>query len=135
MGHTMTAHADRSNHAAADRLRQVLLLDVALTGATAVLMVFGAGLLGPVLGLPTALLRYAGLALLPFVAIVFAVARRLPPSPAAVRGIVAANLAWAAASVLLIVGGWVAPTVLGTAFVLLQAAAVAGLAGLQWRAL
>lgn len=135
MNQTMTAHGDHSNPAAANRLRQVLLLDVIATGATAVLLTFGAGLLAPVLGLPATVLRYAGLVLVPFVAIVFITAKQSPPSRAAVRGIVAANVAWVLASVLLLVSGWVAPTALGAIFVLVQAAVVAGFAALQWRAL
>jgi hypothetical protein len=45
--------------------------------------------------------------------------------------VVAVNAVWAADSLLLLLSGWVAPTALGVAFVLAQAAAVAVLAVLQ----
>ncbi|WP_204350433.1 hypothetical protein, partial [Klebsiella pneumoniae] len=57
-------------------LRNVLLLDAVATGATAVLALAGASLLGPLLGIPSGLLFWAGVALVPFVAMVFAVSRR-----------------------------------------------------------
>ena len=49
-------------------LRQVLFADAAVSGAAGLLMVAGAPFLSPLLGLPTGLLFYAGLALFPFVA-------------------------------------------------------------------
>src|SRR5690606_17937246 len=51
-------------------LRQVLLLDAVATGATALLLGLGAGLLAGPLGLPEALLHGAGLILVPFVVLV-----------------------------------------------------------------
>ena len=49
-------------------LRQGLLADAVITGATGLVMLFGADVLASLLALPEALLRSAGLALLPFVA-------------------------------------------------------------------
>ena len=51
-------------------LRNVLLLDAAASGATAALLIAGAGLLDGLLGLPVALMREAGLILVPYVAFV-----------------------------------------------------------------
>ena len=49
----------------------------------------------------------------------------------AVWAIVAYNALWAIDSIVLLVSGYVAPTALGYAFVIFQAAVVAGFAGLQ----
>lgn len=113
-------------------LRRSLLADAAISGATGLLMIFGAGLLEGLLGLPASLLRYAGLSLLPFAVLVFGLARRDPLSPGSVWAVIAANAAWVAGSVLLLVSGGVAPSGLGYAFVLGQAAAVAFFAEMQY---
>lgn len=134
MNQTISAQSDHTHLDAAPYRRRLLLADATTCGASALLLTIGGGLLAPVLGLPEALLRYAGVALVPFVVVLLVVARQSSPSGAAVRGIAASNLAWVAASILLLESGWVAPTTLGTAFVLAQAVAVAALAALQWRA-
>ena len=51
-------------------LRFALLADAAVSGATGLLAFAGAGILDGLLGLPTELLRYAGLSLIPYAAIV-----------------------------------------------------------------
>jgi hypothetical protein len=116
-------------------LRNALLLDAAASGATAVLLIGGAGLLDGLLGLPVALMREAGLILVPFVAFVAWVGTREEASRGAVWAIIAANALWAIASVGLLASGWVAPTALGYAFVIAQAAVVALLGELQYAGL
>ena len=116
-------------------LRNVLLLDAAASGATAALLIAGAGLLDGLLGLPVALMREAGLVLVPYVAFVAWVGTRETIARGAVWTIIAANALWAVASVCLLVSGLVAPTVLGTAFVLAQAAVVALLGALLYAGL
>ncbi|MBO0763581.1 MAG: hypothetical protein J2P50_03165 [Hyphomicrobiaceae bacterium] len=113
-------------------LRRALLLDATASGATGLLLIAGAGLLEGLLGLPAAILRGAGLLLLPYVACVAFTGTRAALAPPAVRAIIAANLLWAAASVALLASGWVAPTALGYAFVIAQAAVVALLGELQY---
>lgn len=113
-------------------LRLALIADAVASATTGLLMLVGASLLGVMLGLPVELLRYAGLALLPFVAFVAFVGTRADIPHGAVRAVVAVNVAWVAGSIALLVSGWVAPTSLGYVFVLAQAAAVALLAVLQW---
>jgi hypothetical protein len=115
-------------------LRNALLLDAAASGATGLLLIAGAGLLEGLLGLPVALMRGAGLVLVPYVAFVVWAGTREPIPAGSVRAIVVANAAWAIASVFLLVGT-LTPTVLGTAFVLGQALAVALLGELQYVAL
>src|SRR4029453_16789910 len=79
-------------------LRRSLILDAVASGATGALMLAGAGLLEGWLGLPAALLRAAGLVLVPYVAFVGYLATRETLTPAAVWTVVAANGLWAAAS-------------------------------------
>jgi hypothetical protein len=116
-------------------LRKSLMLDAVATGATAVLLIAGAGLLEGLLGLPVALMREAGLILVPFVAFVAWVGTREGVARGVVWTIIAANALWVAASIGLLVGGWVAPTALGYAFVIAQAAVVALFAELQYAGL
>jgi hypothetical protein len=113
-------------------LRRALLVDALASGATGLLLIAGAGLLEGLLGLPAALLRGAGLVLVPYVAFVILTGTRASIPQAAVWAIIAANAAWAAASGLLLVSGWVAPTAPGYAFVIAQAVVVALLGELQY---
>ena len=115
-------------------LRRILLADALASGATGLLM--AAAPLGTLLGLPAGLLRAAGLLLLPYAVLVAWLAlRHAPPPRRAVRAVVTANAIWAADSLVLLLSGQVAPTAVGTAFVLVQAAVVAGFAVLQALAL
>ncbi len=98
-------------------------------------MIAGAGLVEGLLGLPAALLRGAGLVLVPYVAFVIYTGTRETISRPAVWAIIVANVLWAAASAFLLVSGWVAPTALGTAFVIAQAVVVALLGELQYMGL
>jgi hypothetical protein len=113
-------------------LSRVLLVDAVATGATAALLLAGAELLQPLLQLPAALLRGAGLFLVPFVVWVAAMSRMARVPPRAMAAVVAINAAWVVASVWLVAGGPYQPNVLGIAFVLVQAAAVAVFADLGW---
>jgi hypothetical protein len=112
-------------------LRTVLLADAIASGATGLLMIAGAGLLEGLLGLPVALMREAGLVLIPYVAFVAWVGAREAISRSAVQAVIVLNVLWVAGSIGLLVSGWVAPTMLGTAFVIAQAVVVGVLAELQ----
>jgi hypothetical protein len=113
-------------------LRRVLIVDAVVSSAAGLLMAVGASFLSPLLGLPSGLLFWAGLALFPFVALLLAVARRGEASRLMLIDIIAINALWVAASFGLLVSGAVAPTLLGYAFVIAQALAVALLAELQF---
>lgn len=113
-------------------LRNALNADAVVSGAAALLMIAGAPLLSPLLGLPTTLLMGAGVLLVPFVAFLVWLARRSSASRLTVVDVVAINAIWVAASIGLLVSGWVAPTMLGVAFVAAQALAVAVFAELQY---
>jgi hypothetical protein len=113
-------------------LRFALLADAAASGATGLMMIAGADLLTGLLGLPVALVREAGLLLVPYVALVAFVGTRQAISHGAVRAIIALNVAWVAGSIGLLMSGIVAPTVLGYAFVIFQAVVVGVFAELQF---
>jgi hypothetical protein len=113
-------------------LRRVLILDAVASGATGLLMLLGAGLLEQWLNLPAALLRYAGISLLPFAAIVAWLGLRTSLSRAGVWAVIALNVLWVVDSAALLVSGWVDPALLGYAFVIFQAAVVALLAELEF---
>jgi hypothetical protein len=113
-------------------VRRLLLTDALVSGATGAMMAGAAPILEPWLGLPAPLLRFAGIALLPFAAIVGWLALQTSPARAGVRAIIATNFAWVAASILLLLVGGVNPTALGIAFVIFQAVVVGVLGELQY---
>jgi len=113
-------------------LRQVLIADAIASAATGLLMLFAAAPLEQWLALPASLLRAAGASLLPFAAIVGWLALRETISRTGVWMVIGLNALWVVDSVALLFTGWVQPAVLGYAFVLAQAAAVAVLAELEY---
>lgn len=112
----------------------VLLFDAATCALMGAALLALAAPLATLLGLPPGLLRWAGLLLLPCAALMAVAARQWPPATALVGLIVAGNLAWAVAS---IVVAFAVESIngLGRAFVIGQALAVLGLATLEWRGL
>jgi hypothetical protein len=116
-------------------LRPALLLDAVVTAANGVAYLAAPGLLGELLGLRPLLLQVVGAFLVVFGGFVFLVARPSSISHAVARAVVGANVIWAAASVLVLLVGALAPSTMGTVWVVLQAAAVAALAALQAHAL
>ena len=115
-------------------LRGVLVADAVISGSTGVLLLTGAGVVGPLLGIPEPLLRYAGIVLVPFAAYVYRLSTR-PVSRGAVLAVIAMNGLWVTASFALLAAGGIAPTALGTAFVVGQALVVAIFAELQYAGL
>ena len=111
-------------------LRYALLADAVASGLTGLLLIGGADLLTGLLGLPVALMRESGLLLIPYVALVAFVGTREQIAFGAVKVIIALNVLWVLGSAGLLVG-FVGPTVLGYAFVIVQAVAVGVFAELQ----
>ena len=105
-------------------LRYALVGDAVASGATGLLLALGAGALAGLLGLPEALMRSAGLILLPYAAVVAFLGTRATISRRAVWAVIAVNGVWVADSLILLASGWVSPTALGYAFVLAQALVV-----------
>ncbi|MET0533399.1 MAG: hypothetical protein ABW171_04165 [Steroidobacter sp.] len=112
-------------------LRRVLLLDAASSGAMGVLLLTCGGLLSGLLNLPAELLREAGILLVPFALAVGFLGTRDRLPRAAVWVVIAINAIWAVDSVVLLFTGWVQPNLLGSVFVLGQAAFVAVMAELE----
>lgn len=105
-------------------LRTILLVDGVVSGAMGLMLLAGAGILDSAFDLPTAFLRGVGVVLLPWFALLAVVATRRVINRAVVRFVIAVNLAWVAASILLPFTGWVEPNALGVAFIIVQAMAV-----------
>lgn len=116
-------------------LRFALAADAIASGAIALLLLIGADLLAPFLGLPASFLRWTTALLFPFVALLAWAALRQPTPLGATRLIVLVNLAWVVASFAFAALQPFAVTALGTAFVLAQALALLLLATLQWAGL
>ena len=105
-------------------LRTILLIDGIVSGAMGLLFIAGAGILDGAFDLPTAFLRGVGVVLLPWLALLAVIATRQTINRSAVRFVIAVNLAWVAASILLPFTGWVEPNALGVVFIIAQAMAV-----------
>jgi len=113
-------------------LRPVLFFDAATCLAMGGVLVAAAAPIASLTDLPVPLLREAGILLFPFAAFVLWAARRGSGWP--VQAVIAANIAWVATSLALVASPW-SGNALGIGFAAAQAAAVALLAALQWRAL
>ena len=113
-------------------MRNVLRVDALSCVACGLLQMAFPAQLAELLRLPPALLAYTGEFLLVYAAVVAFVSTRKPIPRNVVWLLVAGNLGWAAACVLLLLSGSVQPTVLGMVYVSMQALTVAVLAELQY---
>jgi len=113
-------------------LRRALLADAIFSGASAVLLSFGAGALAPLTNLPEPLLRETGLFLILYAALVGWLGTRPAMPKALVAVVIAGNAAWTLASIALLFSGAVTPNIWGEALVAAQAIAVGALAELQY---
>lgn len=118
--------------APAPLLRQALLADAATSVAAGALMLLGGPALAAPLGLPAGLLMAAGAICLAWAVVTGTMSRKAALPAWAVWAVIGLNLVWVVDSLLLLASGWVAPTGLGIAFVLAQAAVVDALAVAQW---
>lgn len=105
-------------------LRRLLVLDGVTCIAMGLVLILAAEPLAKLFALPHNLLFYAGLLLFPCAALMLAIAGRTHPPKAMVWVVIAGNALWVMAS---LVAGLIlfAPSAMGLAFVLLQAAVVA----------
>lgn len=113
-------------------LRAALRLDAIASGAMGVILLAGAPWLRSLLGMPQPLLLAVGAVCLCWGLFVGAVSRRERLTEGVVWAIIVLNAVWVIESAALLLLGWVQPTQLGTAFVIVQALAVAALAELQF---
>jgi len=113
-------------------LRRAIQADALVSGAMALLLVFGAGLLASLLNLPEAFLRNTGIILVVYAALVGLLGTRSIMSKAGVWAVIAANAIWAVACIALLLSGWMSPNLLGQIFIVIQAIAVGVFAELQF---
>jgi hypothetical protein len=116
-------------------LRKILFVDAATCAAMGGLLTLAAEPVWQLTQIPPMLLFYAGLSLFPIGAFMAIVAMGSPVGPGATRLIIAGNVLWIAASLGLLLSGWIAPNGLGAAFILAQAIAVGVLTTLEHWAL
>ncbi len=116
-------------------LRTILLVDAEMSGISALVFLFGAGSLSPILGASADHIRIVGGLLALFALLVAWVAARVPPPALGAWTVIALNVTWVADSLLLWTSGWVPLTSTGSAFVLVQAVIVAAVAFLECVAL
>lgn len=112
-------------------LKRVLMLDAASCLAMGALLTIGADGLAALFGLDEAIVRGAGIALLPIAAFIAWLGTRAVAAAGLVYILIFGNLLWVAES-LAVVSTASGITVIGIAFVGAQAAAVAGLTWLEW---
>jgi hypothetical protein len=112
-------------------LRKALLADAVVSGAACLAMIAGADITHGLLGLPSALLFWSGVALIPFIVMLAMVVRAGRAPGGLIVTIIALNFAWVAASLWVALGPAFAPTLLGKVFIVAQAATVAIFAELQ----
>lgn len=116
-------------------LRQILIIDAVTCIAMGALLTITSVPLGGFLGISATLLFYAGLVLLPVAAFMILVAVRPDVPVEGALVVVAGNVLWVLASIVLLAGSLITPNGLGVTFVVLQAAAVAVLAVLEYVAI
>jgi hypothetical protein len=113
-------------------LRRAILADAAFSGASALLLTFGANALAALLNLPEALLREAGLFLIAYAVLVGWLGTRQSMPKALVWIVIVGNAAWTLGSIALLFSGAVTPNLPGEAAVAMQAIAVGAFAEMQY---
>ena len=113
-------------------LRTGLVLDAAASGGLGVLLTLVSGPAAQLLGLPATLLFAAGLVCLAWAGVTYWLSRRETLSSTWVWAVIALNAVWTIESIVGLAAGFVSPTSLGTAFVILQAVLVAAFAEMQY---
>ena len=132
MSRTATTTISAPHRAApARRLRQFLALDAVVTGVNGLAYLLLSGPLKSLLGVQADWLGPLGVFLVAYAVGVGLVAGQRKPSQVATRTIIVANLAWAAASLLVLAIGSLSPTLIGGLWVAAQAVVVGGFAAAQ----
>jgi hypothetical protein len=116
-------------------LPRVMTADALSCAATGALQVGLTDMLARLTGLPASLLIGTGVFLLAYAVLAAWMAARAVPPRRLVGLVIVGNLAWALGGVALLASDLVAHTMLGTAWVLVQAVVVVVLAELQWMGL
>jgi hypothetical protein len=113
-------------------LRAALGIDAAASGTMGVALSAAPGLLANLFNLPHAMLVHVGAFLIVYGVFVALLAMLQRPPASLVWLIIVGNAGWVIASLVLLASGSVAPSLLGYAFVIVQAIAVGVFAELQF---
>ncbi|MEO8806934.1 MAG: hypothetical protein ABI433_12700 [Burkholderiaceae bacterium] len=113
-------------------LRRALMADALVSAAVGAVMALGAAALQGLLGIPSALLLLAGLALFPYAAYLLWLATRPAVPRAAVWVPIVLNVLWAAECLVFAFTASPQPTLLGEAFIASQVIAVLVFAELEY---
>jgi hypothetical protein len=113
-------------------LRNVLRVDAALSGLTALALMVDAEPLSAMTGLPAGILRAIGVALVPWTALLAWLASRPVFPSAALVTVIALNFVWALDCALAAFGVIGSPAGLGVAVLALQAVGTVVLAEFEW---
>ncbi|WBB62096.1 hypothetical protein O7599_06025 [Streptomyces sp. WMMC500] len=113
-------------------LRRCLGLDSVVTGANGLVYLALSGPVSDLLGVDRGLLLVLGAALVVYALDVAWIARKPVPPAGLVALVVDVNVAWAVASVVVLVAGVLDPTTAGYVWIPLQAAVVLGFAVVQY---
>lgn len=111
--------------------RLTLQIDALTCGAMAVLLLVLAGPLGGWLDLPVGFLRWVGLVLLPWTALLAWFASHKSVTRTMVQTVMTGNILWIVGSIVVLANDRLEPNAWGVAFVMVQATAVAALTCLQ----
>jgi hypothetical protein len=113
-------------------IRLALIADAIASGATGLLLALGGSFLAGLTGIATDIAMPLGLFLIVFAVFVAWVGTRRSTARGLAGTIVLVNAMWVIGSGVVLLAGTLPLTMLGIAFVIVQALAVAGLAALQW---
>ncbi len=116
-------------------IQSILVIDAITCAAMAALLLLMPGLVAGLTQITPSVLFWAGLILVPVAIFMMVIARSLMPPAWTVQVVIAGNVLWVLASVILPLSGWIAPNALGWTFLLLQAAIVTVFAWLEWTAI
>jgi hypothetical protein len=114
-------------------LRRLLQLDAVVCAANGAVYLALGGILDSFLGVPASVLWALGGLLIVWAVFLWYAATSLGREAA--WAVIAANVGWAALSIVVLAAGWLSPTVAGGVWIALQALAVAALAAAQLYAL
>lgn len=113
-------------------LRKALWTDMWGSVAAMAITIFGAGLVGGWLGVPTGVVLAVGITLIPWVVFLAVTSRRTPLSRPSVGVVIAGNLAWGIAAAIVLIGFPDALSIAGKWIVAIFSLAVVDIGVAEW---
>ncbi len=132
---TQPSTARSSSRSRPSLLRAALITDAAVSGLNGVAYLAAAPFLAELFDADSATLRWLGVLLLLYAVAVWSVGSREVISRRGAGAVITANGAWVLASIAAATAQWGDPSTVGTAWILLQAAAVAVIAAVEFAGL